>query len=159
MVTREPALKLLNEGRDRWVPGIQQQNLLSGDDSLDVLQVYHDRLLTTQHSRRVRQQRIQDPKVPGGQTRSPHDGVLAGLNHLSLACGIQQEPRSYSSAFLPETSSSAADGEAYPGDGWSYRVGIILRRHVARFGWVGKLASHGWVVIRCVWTLNEFGVY
>ncbi|KAM1104651.1 hypothetical protein ACFX15_012633 [Malus domestica] len=66
LMAQKPPLKLLNKWSDRRVSGIEQQDLMGGDDDLDVLQVDHDSSLSTQHHRRVRKKRIQDPKVPNG---------------------------------------------------------------------------------------------
>lgn len=104
-MAKQPPPKLVNEGRDRKVSGVDQQDLLGGDDSLDVLQVYHNGPLSPQHRGRAQENRVEDPEVPGGQTRSPHDGVLSCLHNLRVATGVNQQPgtdtRRRLGAFLP----------------------------------------------------------
>lgn len=101
MVAREAALKLLDEGGDGGVTGVEEEDLVGGDDGLDVLQVYHDRPLTPQHRRRVRQQWVQYPEITRRQSRPPHDRVLSGLHHLGLPRRVQQQPWPYTRRLLP----------------------------------------------------------
>lgn len=102
IVTQNPTLQFLNKGNNRRVSWIHQQHFLGGDNGFDVLQVDDYGPFSTQYGWRVREKRIQDPKVSGRETRSPHDGVLAGLHHLGLAGWVEKEPWAHPGCFLSE---------------------------------------------------------
>ena len=53
MVAEDPGLELLKEGGDGGVARVEEEDLVGGDDGLDVLQVDDDGPLTTQKGRRV----------------------------------------------------------------------------------------------------------
>lgn len=129
-MTHEPPLELPNKRGHRWVPGVEQQHLLGSDDGLNVLQVDHDGSLSTQHSRRVREQRVQDPKVPRWQARAPHDGVLAGLDNLCLPRRVHQQPGPHARALLP-VASAGRNGRGHPA-----QVMLFLGLGETRLGWV-----------------------
>lgn len=136
--TQEPSLKLFNKGSNRGIFGIEQENLLACDYGLYVLQIYHYCSLSTQHRRRVREKRVEDAKVSGGQTSPPHDRVLASFHHLGLAGGVQEEPRSDPSALLSDSGST-------PYADWavgSSRIRVFFGRGETRLGWNGRRVPH-----------------
>ena len=50
----EAALEVVDEGRHHGVLVVEEENLLSGDDGFDVLQVHHDGMLAPQDRRWIR---------------------------------------------------------------------------------------------------------
>jgi len=53
-VEGEAALEVVDEGRHHGVLVVEEENLLSGDNGFDVLQVHHDGMLAPQDRRWVR---------------------------------------------------------------------------------------------------------
>ena len=51
MVANDPCLELMKEGGDRGVARVEEEELLGGDDGLDVLQVDNDGPLMAQNVR------------------------------------------------------------------------------------------------------------
>lgn len=90
MVPQYPPLKLIHKGGYRRIPSIQHEHILSSDNSFDVLQIDHNRFLTAKNRRWIREQRIENPKVPRRQTGPPHNRMFSGLNHLSSAGRVQE---------------------------------------------------------------------
>ena len=90
MVPQYPPLKLIHKGGYRRIPSIQHEHILSSDNCFDVLQIDHNRFLTAKNRRWIREQRIENPKVPRRQTGPPHNRMFSGLNHLSSAGRVQE---------------------------------------------------------------------
>lgn len=102
VVVAEAALELVNKRGDGGLAGVEEEHLLSGDDGLDVLQIYHHRPLPSQHRRRVRQLRSQYPQVPHRKLRPAHDRVLPGLHHLRPPRRVQHQPGPDATSLLPQ---------------------------------------------------------
>lgn len=107
VVAEDPPLELINEGDNRGVPGVEQQDLLRGDYSFYVLQIDDDRPLSAQHGGRVRQEGIQDSEIPGRKPRPPHDRVLPRLHDLCLPGEVQEQPWPYPGGLLPQAATDA----------------------------------------------------
>lgn len=139
-MTREPPLQLLHKGRHRRVPRVQQQDLLRSDDGLYVFQIDDDRPLTTEDRGRVREERVQDPKVAGGETRPAHDGVLAGLHHLGLPGRVEEKPCPDASPLLAE-GPGGGEREVVGGGAGGVGFGVV---ELGGLGRVRKVAApHG----------------
>ena len=101
MVAEDPGVELFDERGDGGVAGVEEEDLVGGDDGFDVLQVDDDGPLTAQHGGWVGEERIEDAEVAGGEAGASHDGVLPGLHHLLLPGGVQEQPCPHPRPLLP----------------------------------------------------------
>lgn len=82
-------VKLINKGNDGRILGIEQENLLSSNDGLDMLEVDDNGPLTAENGGGIGEERVENPEIAGRQPGPPHDGVLPDLHDLGLARGVE----------------------------------------------------------------------
>lgn len=131
VVTRKAPPELLNKWDHRRIPRVEQEDLLGSDDCLDMLEVDDDGPLSSKHGGRVREERVKDPKVAGGQAGAPHDGVLPGLDHLSVPRRVHEKPRPDPRCLLPVATTGAdSEGKADRGSPGGVRLifGLVETR-------------------------------
>lgn len=92
METGEAALELVDEGDDGGIPGVEEEDLLGGDDGLDVLEVDDDGALAAEDGGGVGEERVEDAQIAGWKASAAHDRVLPCFHHLGLTGGVDQEP-------------------------------------------------------------------
>lgn len=92
MEAGDAALELVDEGGDRRVLGVEEEDLLRGDDGLDVLEVDDDGALAAEHDGGVGEEGVEDAEVARGEAGAAHDRVLPCLHELGLAGGVDQKP-------------------------------------------------------------------
>lgn len=92
MEAGEAALELVDEGDDGGILGVEEEDLLGGDDGLDVLEVDDDGALAAEDGGGVGKERVEDPQIAGGKASPAHDRVLPCFHHLGLTGGVDHEP-------------------------------------------------------------------
>nr|GMD10014.1 digestive organ expansion factor homolog [Ipomoea batatas] len=130
-------LELIDERSNRRVSRIEEKDLLCRNNGLNMLQIDDDCPLTAEHSGRIRQKWVQNPKIPGRKPSPAHDSMFSDLHHLRLPSRVQEKPRPDPGSLLSQPTAhdyasrqgivSAAEGIAIV----DRRIGVELRRRIA----------------------------
>lgn len=128
---RQPPLQLHHILQHVIIERVEQQDLISGDDASDLLEIDDDGLLSAEDGGGIDEEGVKKAEIAGGEIAAAHHGELIDLDDLGVAGGVDADPGAEALAALLEAEKVHALEERAAGGGRARRerrVSSVYRR-------------------------------